>query len=164
MKEYYLKVDNIHTIYIQETGTSSGIPILVLHGGPGYPLDNSNKNEKKFKDANPLIPKRKFRIITFHQRGCGLSQPLGSLEKNKTKYLIQDIEKIRKYLNIKKWIVEGHSWGATLGLLYAEKYPDIIRCLILTGLSLLDNIIDDVTKISAPDVYHSWLNGKTSQK
>jgi proline iminopeptidase len=65
--------------------------------------------------------------------------------------LIEDIEKIRKFFNIKKWCVEGYSWGATLGVLYAQKYPKSVKYLTLVGISLFDNIIEDITKINAPD-------------
>ena len=55
---------------------------------------------------------------------------------NTTGHLISDIESIRTHLNIKKWIVFGGSWGSTLSLLYAEKYPASVLSLVLRGIFL----------------------------
>ena len=51
--------------------------------------------------------------------------------------LISDIESIRKYLNIKKWVVFGGSWGSTLALSYAIKHSEFCKALILRGIFLL---------------------------
>ena len=112
-------------LYVEESGNPNGIPLLLLHGGPGAP---QTKGYQKLWDGN------KYRIITFHQRGSGLSTPKASLEKNKTSFILQDIEKIRKVLGIKKWLVEGGSWGATslvrlvtLAVIYSIKR--LINCI-----------------------------------
>ena len=60
-------------------------------------------------------------MIFFDQRGAGRSRPKRSLKNNSTDYLIEDLELIRKRLNIEKWLVVGGSWGSTLALAYAQK-------------------------------------------
>ncbi len=65
-----------------------------------------------------------YRIITFDQRGCGRSTPHGELENNTTEELIADIEVIREFLDVDKWVLFGGSWGSTLSLLYAQAFPD----------------------------------------
>jgi len=47
-----------------------------------------------------------------------------SLETNTTEHLIGDIEKLRAHLGIERWLVWGGSWGVTLGLAYAQRYPE----------------------------------------
>lgn len=32
---FMLKVDEIHTLYVEESGSEDGIPVIYLHGGPG---------------------------------------------------------------------------------------------------------------------------------
>jgi len=154
IQEFYLPVDKLHTIWVQESGNLNGIPVLCLHGGPGFPMSDLFRI---------LINPKKFRIITFHQRGCGRSTPKGSLIRNTTKFLIEDIEKIRKHLDIDKWIVEGGSWGATLALAYAEAHPSRVKGLILFGLSLFKDKMENVTKYSAPDVYDKWKSGHKTE-
>ena len=105
--EHTLKVDELHTLYIEECGEPTGMPVLFLHGGPGVGCEPEHR---RFFD-----PKR-YRIILFDQRGCGRSTPHICLENNTTPELIKDIEKIREYLGVTKWMLFGGSWGATLGI------------------------------------------------
>ena len=123
----HLKVSNIHKIYYEEFGNSNGIPILFLHGGPGAGFSSFHKK---------LFNVKKHRVIFFDQRGSGKSLPLAELKENNTDKLLNDIEKLRKYLKIEKWFMFGGSWGSTLAMLYGIKYPD--RCLgfILRGIFL----------------------------
>jgi proline iminopeptidase len=125
--EYELKVDNIHTLYLEECGSPKGSPILFLHGGPGA---GCTPEHRRFFDPE------KYRIILFDQRGCGRSTPHGELKNNNTPILLQDIEEIRNYLKVDKWLLFGGSWGSTLALLYAELYPIRVIGMILRGVFL----------------------------
>ena len=121
--EHNLQVDDLHTLYVEESGEPTGTPVLFLHGGPGI---GCNPDHRRFFD-----PKR-YRIILFDQRGCGQSTPYLCLENNTTQDLINDMEKIREYLSVKKWMLFGGSWGATLALLYAQQYPKnvLLVCML----------------------------------
>jgi proline iminopeptidase len=125
--EHTIQVDDIHTIFVEECGDPEGIPVLFLHGGPGIGCD---ANHRRFFD-----PKR-YRIILFDQRGCGRSTPHLCLINNTTQDLIEDMEKIRSFLNVRRWILFGGSWGATLALLYAQKYAANVSAMILRGVFL----------------------------
>jgi len=148
----YLPVhgNNVFNIYIEEYGNLKGIPLLILHGGPGGASDTP-KELKLFTNTN----RKKYRIVYFHQRGCGKTKC--PLKYNKTEYIIQDIEKIRKHLGIKKWgCVYGGSWGATLGVCYGIKHPTKIKNLVVFGLSLFDVYVEDSSKILTPGAYNKW--------
>jgi len=80
---------------------------------------------------------RKYRLVLFDQRGCGKSKPLASLVGNTTWNLVADIEALRVLLGIDRWLVFGGSWGSTLALAYAEKYPKRVTELVLRGIFLL---------------------------
>jgi proline iminopeptidase len=122
-----IKVSDIHTIYYEEVGNPKGRPILFVHGGPGA---GTSPTSRRFFDPEF------YRIILFHQRGCGKSKPLGELKENTTWDLIKDMEKIREVLSIDEWIVFGGSWGSTLSLIYAINYPERVKALILRGIWL----------------------------
>ena len=126
--QFYLNVSDLHTIYVEESGSPNGKPVIFLHGGPGGGIEEIYRQY-----FNPKL----WRIIIFDQRGCGKSIPHAELRENNTWNLIQDIESIREYLKIKKWVVFGGSWGSTLALSYAIKYSKYCKALILRGIFLL---------------------------
>ena len=125
--EGYLKVSGLHKIWYGEYGNPEGIPVIVLHGGPGAGIDSK---VARFFDPNF------YRVILFDQRGAGKSTPGAEMDENNTQNLITDIESLRKHLDIDKWLVFGGSWGSTLAITYGEEYPD--RCIgfVLRGIFL----------------------------
>jgi len=124
----YLKVTGGHRLYFEESGNPEGKPAIFLHGGPG---GGTEPRMRRF--FNP----RKYRIVLFDQRGCGRSRPHASLSDNTTWHLVADIEALRVHLGVDRWLVFGGSWGSTLALAYAEKYPRRVSELVLRGIFLL---------------------------
>lgn len=123
-----LDVGDNHKVYVEQCGNPEGIPVVVLHGGPG---GGCSPAMRRYFD--PAV----YRIVLFDQRGCGRSRPHASVEHNTTWHLIRDIELIRTRFGIEKWIVFGGSWGATLSLLYAQSHPDRTSQLVLRGVFLM---------------------------
>lgn len=120
-----LDVSDGHSIYVEQSGRPDGLPVIVLHGGPG---GGCSPAMRRYFD--PAV----YRIILFDQRGCGRSRPHASVEANTTWHLVADIERIREILGIDRWIVFGGSWGATLALVYAQSHPDRPLHLVLRGV------------------------------
>lgn len=116
-----------HTLTVEECGNPDGFAALFLHGGPG---SGCKPYHRRFFD--PSI----YRIILVDQRGSGRSSPQGAINQNTTAHLLDDLEFIRSWLGIKRWLVFGGSWGATLALLFAQGYPDHVAGLILRGTFL----------------------------
>ena len=116
-----------HIVYMEQCGNPHGIPVVILHGGPG---GGCSPAMRRYFDPNT------YRVILFDQRGCGRSRPHASIENNTTWHLVRDIELIRETLGIKSWIVFGGSWGATLSLIYAQAHPDRVAQLVLRGVFL----------------------------
>lgn len=123
-----LPVDDLHTIYWEECGNPTGVPVLFLHGGPGA---GCSPEHRRFFDP------QYYRIVLFDQRGAGRSTPHGETRNNTTAHLVSDIEKLREMLKIPQWHVFGGSWGSTLALAYAETHPRPCLSLTLRGIFLL---------------------------
>ena len=123
-----MEVGGGHRIYVEQCGNPTGIPVIVLHGGPG---GGCSPAMRRYFD--PEV----YRVILFDQRGCGRSRPHASIEENTTWHLVQDIEAIREVLGIDRFIVFGGSWGATLALVYAISHPDRVSQLVLRGVFLM---------------------------
>ncbi|MEL7507882.1 MAG: prolyl aminopeptidase [Cyanobacteria bacterium J06554_1] len=123
-----LPVSPIHTLHFEEVGNPQGKPVVFLHGGPG---GGTVPFYRQFFD-----PER-WRVILFDQRGCGRSTPHAELAENTTWDLVDDIERLRSHLAIEQWTVFGGSWGSTLALAYAQRYPQRCTGLILRGIFML---------------------------
>ena len=123
----YIPVSEKHSLYFEECGNPDGLAVIFLHGGPGGNVSPFYRR---------LFHPRKFRTILFDQRGCGQSRPYASLEDNTTSHLVDDIEKIRTYLQIDSWMVMGGSWGSTLAVAYALAYPKVVQAMVLRGIFL----------------------------
>ncbi len=126
-RSFYIQVDELHELYVEESGDMDGIPVVYLHGGPGAGSEPFQRQ---------LFDPVKYRIILFDQRGCGKSRPHAELENNTTQNLINDMEKIREHLNLDSWVVCGGSWGSTLSLTYAQAFPKQVKGLIIRGIFL----------------------------
>ncbi|WP_170345670.1 prolyl aminopeptidase [Ruegeria atlantica] len=116
-----------HRIYVEQCGNPDGIPVVILHGGPG---GGCSPAMRRYFDPQA------YRVILFDQRGCGRSRPTASVEDNTTWHLVADIERLRKLFEIEEWIAFGGSWGATLALIYAQTHPDRVSRLVLRGVFL----------------------------
>ena len=126
-----LEVSDGHRIYWEEVGHPEGTPAIYLHGGPGSGCGSGSR-----RNFDP----KAYRAVLFDQRGCGRSLPLISepepdLSTNTTVHLVADIEALRKHLKIDQWVVVGGSWGVTLGLVYAQRYPERVRAMVLGSVT-----------------------------
>ncbi len=124
---FYLQANSSHKVYVEQSGNPRGIPVIFLHGGP---CSGTKPSHRCF--FNP----KKYHIILMDQRGCGLSEPYGEIAHNTTQDLINDMESIREFLKIDKWILFGGSWGGTLALLYAQAHVENVLGMIIRGVFL----------------------------
>jgi len=116
-----------HVLHVEECGNPDGLPVLFVHGGPGAGCEPWHR---QFFDPE------QYRIILFDQRGAGRSTPHATLENNTTADLVADMEAIREYLGVERWLLFGGSWGSTLSLVYAETHPERVLGLVLRGIFL----------------------------
>lgn len=126
-----LDVCDGNLVYWEVCGDPRGKPVVVLHGGPGSGCSTGMRR---------LFNPEKYRIVLFDQRGGGRSTPHASdnpvdLSVNTTEHLLADMERLRRHLGIDRWMVWGGSWGCTLGLAYAERYPRRVTEMVLVGIT-----------------------------
>lgn len=154
-KEFYIEVGDGRELYVQDWGNKKAKhPIVFLHGGPGGCSDDRAKAV--------FSPSSQHRVIFFDQRGCGKSLPYGSLKKNTTPNLVEDITKIADQLKLKQFVLVGGSWGSTLALAYALKYPKRIAALVLNGI--FTGSLDEIKwldrggfRVFFPDVWERYV-------
>lgn len=115
----------------------TGTPVLFLHGGPGFPVDEVPPGLAELGDE--------YEIHFYDQRGCGRStKPFdrfsspnfyrNMMELDRTLGLaaqIADIERIRRILGRDKLILFGYSFGGFLATLYAVEFPERVEAMVL---------------------------------
>ncbi|WP_405873867.1 prolyl aminopeptidase [Streptomyces sp. NBC_00005] len=130
-----LDVGDGNRVHWETCGNPHGKPALVLHGGPGSGCTPYFRR---------LFDPAAYRIVLLDQRGCGRSTPHASaydtdMSVNTTAHVMADLELLRRQLGIERWLVWGASWGAVLGLRYAQTHPGSVSELVLTGIATGSN-------------------------
>lgn len=143
-----LSVGDGHWLYVEEVGRDDGYPALFLHGGPGSGAQHMHRR---------IFDPQRHRAILFDQRGAGRSHPYLSLTANTTGHLVEDIERIRTHFGIDKWLVAGGSWGSTLALAYAERFPERVAGLVLRAVFLGTPAEVDWAFIAGPQAFRPDL-------
>ncbi len=123
----FLAVDGRHRLYWEQSGNPQGMPVVFLHGGPG--AGASPVHRRFFDPAH-------YRIIVFDQRGAGRSRPYADVTDNTTWHLVDDIERLRRHLGVRRWLVFGGSWGVSLALAYGLTWPERCAGFVLRGVFL----------------------------
>ncbi|MBO6526098.1 prolyl aminopeptidase [Erythrobacter sp.] len=122
-----LDVGEGHSLHWERVGTRGAKPAVFLHGGPGGGMSPDHRRQ-----WDPEL----YDVLLFDQRGCGKSLPFAEIEHNDTWRIVEDIERLREMCGHEKWQAFGGSWGSTLALAYAEKYPERVSELVLRGVFL----------------------------
>lgn len=119
-------------IYYKTLG--SGVPLLLLHGGPG--ADHSD-----FLPAlRPLA--RRCLLVLIDERGSGRSERLKDPKGYTLSGMVKDIECVRQHLKLAQLVVLGHSFGGILAQAYAVRHPKRLLGLVLAGTGSSARCID----------------------
>jgi proline iminopeptidase len=154
-----LPVTSPHKLYVEETGNPNGVPVIALHPGPGAGGDT---HLRRFFD--PQL----YRIIIFDQRGCGQSTPHALLDNNTTADLLNDIETIREFLTLDRFVLFGGGFGSTLALLYAQRFPHHVKALLLHQVYLarqqdIDWFFKQGASLIYPDYWQEFTHSIPSE-
>lgn len=127
-RSFYLPRSGGHEIYAECYGNPrSEICFLYFHGGPG---DGFSPSSVSRFDLD------RHYVIFFDQRGAGRSRFRELLEENTTEELLSDAAALADVLGRDRLFLYGASWGATLALLFALRYPERCRGLALRSVFL----------------------------
>lgn len=124
MKEGFIEVTGGKVWYVIYNQQATGIPLLVLHGGPG----SSSYSLQGLKDLAINRP-----VILYDQLGCGKSDrpeddSLWTLDR-----FVEEVGIVRKALELNEVHILGHSWGTTLAAAYYFSDPEGISSIIFSS-------------------------------
>lgn len=124
MKEGFIEVTGGKVWYVIHNQQATGIPLLILHGGPG----SSSYSLQGLKDLAINRP-----VILYDQLGCGKSDrpeddSLWTLDR-----FVEEVGLVRKALELNEVHILGHSWGTTLAAAYYFSEPEGIGSIIFSS-------------------------------
>jgi len=109
-------------VWYRIVGKGEGIPLLVLHGGPGFPHDYLEPLAK-LADERP--------VVFYDQLGCGKSDRPADHTLWRTERFVEELAAVRKALGLERVHILGHDWGTQLATDYALTQPPGIVSLTL---------------------------------
>ena len=143
----YIKTSDNINLYVNRVG--EGLDCIYIHGGPGA-------WSKDFEIFFGDYLKDKLNLVYLDQRGCGRSDG-NYLNNYSIDRLVEDIEDVRKKLNINKFVLIAHSFGGIIATSYANKYNEN-----LTGLILMNCTLDFKDSLKSQIIEgNNILNNKT---
>jgi proline iminopeptidase len=106
------------TLWTESSVVPGGAGMVFLHGGPGM-----------WDYLAPVAEMVADTVSThrYDQRGCGRSSAVGTYS---IEQFTADLDELRAYFGYERWLVFGHSFGASLALSYAANYPSRVSGLI----------------------------------
>jgi len=112
-------------VFIYYKAFGKGDPLVIVHGGPGASHDYFLPH---------LIPlARTNRVVFIDERGSGRSEKLDNVKQYTVESMAEDVEAVRRGLNLGRINLLGHSYGGVVAQAYAFKYPGNLRHLILAS-------------------------------
>jgi len=150
----FVTVDGLRIHYLERAGT--GTPVVLLHGLPGTAED--------WNEVTPLL--NGHRTIAIDRPGFGYSS--GGYVKFDRQ--IEIVDALLHRLHVSRPILVGHSYGGTMALAFAERYPSELRGLVLVDAAAGGTHVGDfestqahVVKALQLPVIHQVANATFSQ-
>lgn len=109
-------------VWYRMTGDAKGVPLLVLHGGPGGTSCPFSVLEK--------LPGQ--RVVVYDQLGSGRSGRPSDRKLWTVEHFVEELHAVRQQLGLKRMHLMGHSWGSSLAAAYViAKGTEGIESLVL---------------------------------
>ena len=124
--EAYLAVPG-GRIWYRLSGSGSGVPVILLHGGPGY-------SSYYLKSLEALGSDRP--VVRYDQLGGGKSSPAGDTTLFTIPHFVAELDSLRAHLGYARMHLLGHSWGTILAVEYYRAHPEHVASLTLGSAAL----------------------------
>jgi len=135
----FLPVDG-HRVWYRRVG-SGGIPLLLLHGGPGAGHDYLEPLEALARDRE---------VIFYDQLGCGRSDQPDDRSLWRIDRFVREIDTVRAALGLERVHLLGQSWGGWLGIEYLISQPrGIVSATLASTSASIPQFVAEAGKLKA---------------
>jgi proline iminopeptidase len=116
-------------IWYKVSGSTTGtaIPVILLHGGPGY-------SSYYLKSLEALGDERT--VVRYDQLGGGKSDRISDTTMFTIAHFVRELDSLRAYLGYQRMHLLGHSWGTILAVEYYRAHPEHVASLTLGSAAL----------------------------
>jgi proline iminopeptidase len=111
-------------IWYKRSGTGTGTPMVLIHGGPGA----GSFYLKPFEAIGDDRP-----IIRYDQLGAGKSDRLTDTTLMVASRYVEELDSLRRALGYDKWYLNAQSWGTVVALEYYKAHPEHVAGIIFGG-------------------------------
>ena len=116
-------------VWTKRVGSNPRLAVLLLHGGPAMGHDY-------LEAFDSFLPGAGVEYIYYDQLGAGLSDRPNDDDLWTLPRFVEEVEQVRKALHLdrRNFCLFGHSWGGLLGIEYALKYQQNLKCLVISNM------------------------------
>jgi proline-specific peptidase len=141
------------TLFYRVMGRGDGVPLVLLHGGPGYTSHYLEPLARALGDDRP--------VVVYDQLGSGRSDRVTDTSLLQIDRFVRELDSLRRALDLDRIHLYGHSWGTMLALEYlATKPAGIVSVTLaspvittaswaLDGQALLKTMPDSIQRVVA---------------
>jgi proline iminopeptidase len=122
-----VRIDGRYDVWVKQVGTA-GVPLLTLHGGPGF-------NHYYLECLEDFLPGAGIRFWYYDQLGCGFSDTPDDASLWTLERYLGEVEQVRRALGLERFVLYGHSWGGLLGMEYALRHPQHLSGLVISNMT-----------------------------
>jgi pimeloyl-ACP methyl ester carboxylesterase len=123
------------SIGYEENGSSSGFPVILLHGFPD--------DVRAYSEISPVLAKAGYRILVPYLRGYGptrFREPSAPRMAEQAA-ISQDLIDFADALQIARFAVVGYDWGGRAASVTCALHPDRVRAAVLVGGNTIQNTV-----------------------
>jgi proline-specific peptidase len=146
------------SVWTARMGPREGIPVLLLHGGPGAACDYMLPLAERLAEWRG--------VVVYDQLGCGRSDHPDDPELWTMERAVQEVDQVRAALGLDRCHLLGQSWGGWLAIEYMVGRPPGIEKLVLasTSASIPQFMAEARTLIDAlPELHRTVLTDLGAQ-
>lgn len=111
-------------IWYKVSGTGTGTPVILIHGGPGM-------GSFYLKSMEGLGVDRP--VVRYDQLGAGKSDRLTDTTLMVIPRYVEELDSLRRTLKYDKVFLNGNSWGTIVAIEYYKAHPDHVAGMIFSG-------------------------------